>query len=124
MIVDLAKAHRALKSAHLLLSEGDHDGACNRAYYSMFEAAKFAINRANVPVKAEQIRTHGGLITAFGLHLVKNGIMPLDQGKSLNRVEELRLIADYRGESLSPAEARMAIDMAEAFMHAIEERFA
>ena len=29
----MAKAHRALASAHMLLQDDDSDGACNRAYY-------------------------------------------------------------------------------------------
>jgi len=36
----LQKAWRALGSAKLLLSAGDRDGAVNRAYYAMFDAAK------------------------------------------------------------------------------------
>jgi uncharacterized protein (UPF0332 family) len=33
------KASRALASAKLLLADGDFEGACNRAYYAMFDAA-------------------------------------------------------------------------------------
>jgi uncharacterized protein (UPF0332 family) len=36
----LAKARPALASAKLLLASGDVDGACNRAYYAMFDAAR------------------------------------------------------------------------------------
>ena len=35
----LRKAVTALSSAKLLLHSGDADGACNRAYYTMFDAA-------------------------------------------------------------------------------------
>lgn len=37
----LNKAMRALVSARLLLDSGDVDGACNRAYYAMFDAARW-----------------------------------------------------------------------------------
>lgn len=38
----ITKAQRALASAKLLLGSGDVDGACNRAYYAMFDAARAA----------------------------------------------------------------------------------
>ncbi len=39
----IIKAERAIESAKLLHEAGDVDGACNRAYYAMFDAAK-AVN--------------------------------------------------------------------------------
>ena len=39
----MAKAFRAAASARLLLEAGDTDGACNRAYYAMFDAARAAL---------------------------------------------------------------------------------
>jgi len=39
----LKKARRALAGARLLLQSGDGDGACNRAYYAMFEATHAAL---------------------------------------------------------------------------------
>lgn len=38
----MAKARRARDSAQALLDLGDVDGACNRAYYAMFDAARAA----------------------------------------------------------------------------------
>jgi len=67
----LAKALQAAASAELLLGAGDADGACNRAYYAMFDAARAALLASMAPVETEIARTHNGLITAFRLHLVK-----------------------------------------------------
>ena len=39
----MAKADRACSSARTLLDLGDVDGACNRAYYAMFDAARAAL---------------------------------------------------------------------------------
>lgn len=39
----MTKASRAIASAKLLLADGDLDGACNRAYYAMFDAARAAL---------------------------------------------------------------------------------
>ena len=94
----MVKAQRALASARLLLDSGDVDGACNRAYYAMFDAARAALLSIHAPVPAEVARTHSGLIAAFSLHLVKPGLVSVENGRSLNKVEDLRLIADYRSD--------------------------
>ncbi|MCP4695700.1 MAG: HEPN domain-containing protein, partial [Gammaproteobacteria bacterium] len=65
----MAKAVRAAASAKLLFADGDADGACNRAYYAMFDAARAALTASSAPFDPETSRTHGGLITAFSLHL-------------------------------------------------------
>ena len=66
----LAKAERALDSARLLLEDGDIEGACNRAYYAMFDAAHAALLRHQAGINPAETRTHAGLIGAFGKHLV------------------------------------------------------
>ena len=38
----IAKAHTACSSARALFDLGDMDGAANRAYYAMFDAARAA----------------------------------------------------------------------------------
>ena len=73
----MAKARRAVLSAKVLLDAGDADGACNRAYYAMFDAARAALIASGAPVEAELARTHNGLISAFSLHLVKTGRVPV-----------------------------------------------
>ena len=67
----LAKALQATASAELLFGNGDADGACNRAFYAMFDAARAALLASTAPVEAEIARTHNGLIAAFSLHLVE-----------------------------------------------------
>ncbi|MFZ4061888.1 MAG: HEPN domain-containing protein [Polynucleobacter sp.] len=37
------KANIAAGSAKILLNAGDFDGACNRSYYAMFDAARAAL---------------------------------------------------------------------------------
>ena len=39
----MAKARTACASARTLLDRQDTDGACNRAYYAMFDAARAAL---------------------------------------------------------------------------------
>jgi len=116
----IAKANRALASAKLLLDSGDVDGACNRAYYAMFDAARAALLWVDAPVPAEVARTHSGLITAFSLHVVKPGLVAIDHGRALNKVEDLRLIADYRGDPVTLENAAWALEQAQAFLAAIQ----
>lgn len=119
----MAKAIRAAASARLLLDTGDVEGACDRAYYAMFNAARAALLASGAPVQADIGRTHGGLISAFSQHLVKTGLVSVDLGKALNKAEELRLIADYKGDAIEPEQASWAVENAKAFVTAMQSRF-
>ncbi len=113
----MGKAWRALASARLLLDAGDVDGACNRAYYAMFSAAQAAL--AHVGAATDSIKTHSGLISAFSLHLVRTGQFSAELGRALNRVEEIRLVADYTGGGVPAEMALRAVEHAAAFIEEI-----
>jgi len=119
----LAKAIQAAASAKLLLDTGDADGACNRAYYAMFDAARAALLASGAPVEPEIAKTHNGLISAFSLHLVKTGRVPVVLGKALNRAEELRLVADYKGDPIEHEDAAWAVSQAQDFVQAMQATF-
>lgn len=119
----MAKADTACASAQMLLDAGDVDGATNRAYYAMFDAARAALMASGAPLEPESGRTHSGLIGAFGLHLVKNGPVARELGRQLNRAHEIRLVADYRGESVSLADAAEIVAQAAAFVAALRAQF-
>jgi uncharacterized protein (UPF0332 family) len=111
----LDKADRSLKSAMLLLKEGDADGAANRMYYALHAAASAAL----VHRKVKLPKTHGALVAAFGRHFVSSGDVAPALGRLLNRLEQRRLIADYTAESLDPAALERYVTEAEAFLAAI-----
>ena len=115
----MEKAARAVTSAKLLLEVGDVDGACNRAYYAMFDAAKAALIWSGAPVEPTVVRTHSGLISAFSLYLVKTGHIAIEIGRSMNRVAEIRMIADYTGDEVTTDKAQSAITQADAFVGAV-----
>ena len=119
----MAKADRACKSAGVLLEIGDVDGACNRAYYAMFDAARAALLASGAPVAPDIGRTHGGLINAFSNHLVKNGPVSKDMGRLLNRAQEIRQIADYKGDSVELIDAQEMVMQAETFIAALRAEF-
>ena len=119
----MRKAERAAVSAKLLLDAGDLDGACNRAYYAMFDAARAALLASGAPIESEVARTHSGLIAAFSLHMVKSGRVPVELGRTLNRVEQIRLIADYKGDAVESEQAVWAVQQAAVFVKAMRAGF-
>lgn len=119
----MAKAARALASAKLLLANSDLDGACNRAYYAMFDAAHAALLRSGAHINPAETRTHRGLIAAFGEHLIKPGHLSADLGKSFNQVERVRLLADYTGEEIDEDKTRWAVEQAAAFVEAVRRKY-
>jgi uncharacterized protein (UPF0332 family) len=104
------KAQTALASARILLDAGDTDGATNRAYYAMFDAAIAALSWAGVVGEQSPPKTHGGLIASFGQNLVRTDKLPSEFGRALNRVQELRLTADYLAEPVPLDKAKSAIE--------------
>lgn len=119
----MSKAVRACASARVLFDLSDVDGACNRAYYAMFDAARAALLVSGAPVQPDIGKTHSGLITAFGLHLVKDGPISKEMGRLLKRAEEIRLVADYKGDSVELSDAREMIEQAEMFIEAMRVEF-
>src|SRR5260370_28553520 len=118
----LERAQRAVESAKLLLDAGDVNGACNRAYYAMFDAARAALIATQKPPESEAIKTHSGLISASSPHLVKTGHASLELGKSFSKVADIRLVADYSDEEVSPDRAEGAIEHAGALVGATRQQ--
>jgi uncharacterized protein (UPF0332 family) len=48
--------------------------------------------------------------------LVKNGPVPREVGRLLKQAEEIRIVADYSGESIGPDDARRLVEAAEIFV--------
>lgn len=119
----IVKAKTAYNSACTLLDVGDVDGATNRAYYAMFDAARAALIISGASVGQDIGRTHSGLIGAFGNHLVKNGPLSKEVGRLLNRAHEVRLVADYNDDSVQLTDAEEIVKQAEYFISVISEEF-
>ncbi|TAK90087.1 MAG: HEPN domain-containing protein [Burkholderiaceae bacterium] len=114
----IEKSERASQSARLLLEAGDIDGACNRAYYSMHDAAQAAL-LALGHADYNATKTHRGLIAAFGLHVIQTNKLPRELGRALNEVEQVRLLADYTGDAIKPEQAAWAVEQAVVFVAAV-----
>ena len=89
----------------------------------MYDAARAALLASGSPVEPGIAKTHNGLITAFSLHLVKPGRVPVELGKTLNKAEELRLMADYKGDHVAKEDAAWAVSQAQSFVQAMQTTF-
>lgn len=89
----IARAERYLRTAELLVEDGDYASSVSRSYYAMFYVA-----RALLREKDSTPKTHSGLRNQFGLHFVKEGSLPERFAQMLNDAEELRTLAEYAEE--------------------------
>ena len=58
------------------------------------------------------------------MQLVKTGVIDIELGKALNKVEDLRLIGDCKADAISLEQASWAVQQAETFLLAIQARLA
>ena len=93
------------------------------AYYAIFDAARAALLASDAPVQPDVGKTHSGLISTFGLHLVKHGPFSKELGRLLKRAEEMRNVADYQGDSVQRDDARQMVEEAQTFVQAMRNAF-
>jgi uncharacterized protein (UPF0332 family) len=113
----IEKAHRYLRSAELLIQDGDYDSAVSRAYYAMFYSAEAALLK-----KKLTFTSHKAVISAFGRHFVQTGIFEKRLGRDLNIIFDERQLGDYESESsISEDNARRAFESARGFVVQVAE---
>ena len=88
----LEKAEETLESARVMLNHNYTRGACNRAYYAIFDAARAALRTRQLGAR---VKTHAGIARLFSLNFVKNGPLSSDLGRMFRVTEEARYEADY-----------------------------
>jgi uncharacterized protein (UPF0332 family) len=115
----MRKADRALSEALLLLREKKTEGACSRAYYAMHDAAHAALLATGHETPDAIIKTHHSLIAEFGKKLVLDGQIDASIGRAFNKVEEMRLLADYSADPPPLDKTQRAVEQAEAFVAAV-----
>lgn len=108
----LSKARGKARVARELLAKGEWDDAVSRAYYAAFHAAQAALL-----TEGQRGETHKGLITLFGLLLVKTGKFDRKWGKFLANLKDDREAGDYDALSwIDEATAQRAVHEAEEFV--------
>jgi len=112
----LGKARRNIRSAKMLLADGDCDTAVSRAYFAMFYVAE-----ALLLSKGLAYSKHSAVIAAFGKEFAKPGVLPAEFHAHLREAAEARNISDYQVGSLLTEEATAQhISRAEALLVAAE----
>ncbi|MHA1973682.1 MAG: HEPN domain-containing protein [Candidatus Hodarchaeales archaeon] len=87
----LERAESKLRSAAVLLKEGLYDDSISRSYYATFLATKGVLL-----LMGEQPKSHTGLLTLFGLKIVKKGLMEKKYAKILTSLFDARQNGDYQ----------------------------
>ncbi|HHT9107851.1 MAG TPA: HEPN domain-containing protein [Candidatus Wunengus sp. YC63] len=86
----ISRSERYMKSAGLLIKDGDYESAVSRVYYAMFYCVE-----AVLLTKGLSFSSHKAVISAFGEHFVKTGIFPKDMSKAITLAFEKRQFGDY-----------------------------
>lgn len=88
----LKQAEESIEEAALLLSEKKSARSIiNRAYYGMFYAVL-----ALLIFEPYSSSKHSGVLAYFNKRFIKEGILPKELGRSINKAFELRQRGDYR----------------------------
>ena len=109
------KAKKYLRSAEILLKEGDYESSVSRTYYAMFYCAQAMLLTKNL-----SFSSHKSIISAFGEHFVKTGVFPKEMGRELNRAFEKRQLGDYEYTFvISKREAEEMLESGKKFVNEI-----
>ncbi|MBI3329456.1 MAG: HEPN domain-containing protein [Nitrospinae bacterium] len=116
-IVELwQRAQEALRATGTLLAAGFPDFAAARAYYAAFYAAS-----ALLLAEGKTFRSHRGVMALMHRDYIKPGRLPLDIGRMLSTLSDLRSIGDYGGAAhVSHTEAAVALSEAQQVLEAIQ----
>lgn len=125
----LTKAQRYLRSAELLMRDGDHESVVSRAYYGVLHAAKALLAAYGRP-EAEGWKTHRQVLNTCAQEDRRytwfQGIRPLkgerDFQRSLAALRAQRDDADYEVGRVTSATAQEALRFAGEFIRRVEER--
>lgn len=105
------RADKYIKSARILLDEGDYESCVSRAYYAMFFVAEAALLS-----KGLSYSSHAAVISSFGEQFVKGRVVSRDAGRNLRRAFEKRQLSDYESTFvITRDEAKEILDQAKAF---------
>lgn len=115
-IVELwQRAQEALQATHALLVASFPDFAASRAYYAAFYAAS-----ALLLADGKAFRSHRGVLALLHQDYVKTGRLPVEMGRIISMLSDLRSVGDYGGAAhVSHAEAHVALGEAQQLLAAV-----
>ncbi len=108
----ITKAERFLRTAKLVLEDGDYASCVSRCYYSMFVITEAILLTKNITASS-----HKGTISFFGQHFIKTGELDKGFGKALNEAYDRWLEGDYSvGLVLTKADAEEQLKVDEDYI--------
>jgi uncharacterized protein (UPF0332 family) len=111
----VAKGKRSLIAAQRLFELGDYDFAASRAYYAIFYLAE-----ALLLSRGMAFSKHSGVISAFGQHFIKTGLLPAELHAILRDAFDQRNVGDYDFDVLYPQEKALdLLSKARKFIDAV-----
>ena len=110
--IRLDQAREAIQAAKLLADNGLARSSIERSYYAAFHAASALLaSRGIYP------SPHDGTISMLALHFVKVGTLSKSAGRDLQRLQDQRLVADYKGYlDQDAADAAECLGLARGFL--------
>jgi len=87
----IKRSEDAIDTVKILIENHKYSDAVSKAYYAMFYAICAALRTKNLDVSK-----HSGVISLFGLHFVKTGLIDKIHHKRLIKAFNDREVADYR----------------------------
>ena len=120
----LARAAESLLGAESALANARFNNCANRSYYACFQAAIAALMRGGIrPANLQSVWGHGFVQAQFNGQLInRRRQFPTNLRQTLPRTLALRQRADYRTQPVSRSEAARTLELARAFVRAVEER--
>ena len=87
----LKRSEDAIDTVKLLIKNEKYSDAVSKAYYAMFYAASALLRTRKLNTSK-----HSGVISLFGLHFVKTGLINKNHHKRFIKAFNDRDVADYR----------------------------
>lgn len=114
----IQQAEESLDEAELLYRSGKSPrSVINRVYYAMFYSIL-----ALLIFEPYSSSKHSGVLSYFNRVFVKEGIIPEDVGRAVNKAFDLRLRVDYKEHvSMTPDQAEPYIDNARHCINAVRK---
>ena len=115
--LEIEKAHHFLQQADMMHALQQWDMAANRYYYACFHAVQALFVHNGLAA-----RRHAGMLSQFGLHFIKTGIIEDRLGGFLTRMEQLRQKGDYNCVfSITKDELYTIVEPAHELIEVIEQ---
>ena len=113
----ISSARRALKTAQLVLDDGDHTSSINRSYYAAFYAANALLATLRL-----QRSKHSAVRAVLRQRFIKPGLIKAEYGSLYDKLFERRLKSDYEiMQVYERDDAQSTLDAARTFVARVEQ---